>query len=37
VLLTCGDPNYNKKYAEANPTFVAKSLLEAVTTILRMK
>jgi len=37
VLLTCGDPNYNKKYSEAQPTFVANSLLEAVSTILRMK
>jgi len=37
VLLTCGDPNYDKKYSEAQPTFTAKSLLEAVSTILEMK
>lgn len=37
VLLTCGDPNYNKKYSEATPTIIARSLKEAVSTILRMK
>jgi mannose-1-phosphate guanylyltransferase/phosphomannomutase len=37
VLLTCGDPNYNKKYAEAQPTFTTNSLYDAVSTILRMK
>jgi len=37
VLLTCGDPNYDKKYPEANPTLTAKSLYDAVSTILRMK
>lgn len=37
VLLTCGDPNYNKKYSDAIPTFTAKSLFEAISTILRMR
>lgn len=37
VLLTCGDPNYNKKYSSAQPTFTANSLHEAVSTILKMK
>ena len=37
VLLTCGDPNYNKKFSEAQPTFIASSLHEAVLTILKMK
>jgi mannose-1-phosphate guanylyltransferase / phosphomannomutase len=37
VLLTCGDPNYNKKYSDAQPTFTANSLHEAVSTILKMK
>lgn len=37
VLLTCGDPNYDKKYSEAQPTFTASSLHEAISTILKMK
>jgi mannose-1-phosphate guanylyltransferase/phosphomannomutase len=37
ILLTCGDPNYDKKFTAAQPTFTAKSLLEAVSTILEMK
>jgi mannose-1-phosphate guanylyltransferase / phosphomannomutase len=36
VLLTCGDPNYDKKYSDANPTFTAKSLKDAISTILKM-
>jgi mannose-1-phosphate guanylyltransferase/phosphomannomutase len=37
VLLTCGDPNYDKKYSEAEPTLTCTSLYEAVSTILKMK
>lgn len=37
ILLTCGDPNYNKKYASAKPTYVVSSLHEAIQTILKSK
>jgi mannose-1-phosphate guanylyltransferase / phosphomannomutase len=36
VLLTCGDPNPDKKYREARPTFVSDSLLRAVQKILKI-
>jgi mannose-1-phosphate guanylyltransferase / phosphomannomutase len=37
VLLTCGDPNFDKKYSDAEPTLTCSSLYEAVSTILKMK
>lgn len=37
VLLTTGDPNPNRKYKEAEPTYTCKTLLEAVQYILKIE
>lgn len=37
VLLTCGDPNYDKKYTSATPEYIASSLHEAIDYILEKK
>jgi D,D-heptose 1,7-bisphosphate phosphatase len=37
ILLTCGDPRPNYKFPEAEPTYTAKSLHEAIAFILNHK
>jgi histidinol-phosphate phosphatase family protein len=37
ILLTTGDPNPNRRYQEAQPTYMCSTLLEAVRLILKIK
>lgn len=37
ILLTCGDPNPNKKYSSATPDYVCETLLEAVQLIFKIE